>query len=68
MEVILPGQPEYQTAGNIALWPKNDPKIIEEIVSYFKLNPETFVDIDILDKNKKNKFNFVAPLKIKNIL
>lgn len=65
MQVILEGEPEYQTAGNIALWPKNDPKIVESIVDYFNLDPEALLDLDILDRNKKNKFNFVAPLKIR---
>lgn len=35
----MENQPEYQTAGNIALWPQNDPKIIEEVIDYFKLKP-----------------------------
>lgn len=26
------------------------------------------VDIDILDSNKKNKFNFVAPVRIRQLL
>ena len=36
----LPNQPEYQTAGNIALYGKNDGEIIQSILNYFGLKSE----------------------------
>ena len=68
LEVALLNQPEYQTAGNIALWPVNDPEIVDEIIKYFKLDENTILDINLLDKNKKNKFNFVAPVTVRELL
>jgi len=31
----LENSPAYDTAGNIGLYPRNDPKIIEGIIRYF---------------------------------
>lgn len=61
-------QPEYQTAGNIALWPQNDPNIIKEILDYFLLNPEHLIDIEIINESKKIKLNFVRPLTVRKLL
>lgn len=41
----MEGQPEYQTAGNIALWPTNDPTIIHDAAEYFHLNLDQVVDV-----------------------
>lgn len=64
----MEGHPEYETASNIALWPINDPTIVDEVIKFFKLNPNKVVDVQVLDKNKITKFNFVAPLTIKKLL
>lgn len=60
----MEGQPEYQTAGNIALWPANDPTIIQEILDYFSLSPDTYLELEIIDEKKRNKFNFISPVSI----
>ena len=68
LEVCLENQPEYQTAGNLALWPKSDPKFVEEVAEYFNLNMDTIIDIDIINHNKKIKLNFVRPLSVRKLL
>ena len=65
---MLDQQPEYQTAGNIALWPQNDPTIVNEVMEYFSLNPEDLIDIKIINESKKIKLNFVRPLTVRKLL
>jgi sulfite reductase alpha subunit-like flavoprotein len=50
------------------LWPINDPAIVSEVVEYFKLSPQTVVDIQVIDKNKMTKLNFVSPVTIGKLL
>jgi NADPH-ferrihemoprotein reductase len=70
LEVELPGQPEYQTAGNVALYSKNDPAIVQEVVEYFHL-PQNALEGKLglvkLKEDKKIKLNFV-PSTIKGLL
>lgn len=33
----MPQQQAYQTAGNIAIYSKNDPKIVQQILEYFHI-------------------------------
>lgn len=58
----MPGQPEYATAGNLALYSKNDPSIVKEVAEYFEL-PEKELDglIGLLKvkEDKKIKLNFL---------
>jgi cytochrome P450 / NADPH-cytochrome P450 reductase len=62
LKIELKGHPEYQTAGNIALYSKNDPKIVQEIIEYFGLK-EADLDRKItlveIHPDKKIKLNFV---------
>lgn len=37
-------------------------------MEYFKLNPNTIVDVEILDTNKITKLNFVVPITIRKLL
>lgn len=50
------------------MWPTNDPKIIEEVLEYFKLKPETIVDVQVINRDTKNKFNFITPATVKELL
>jgi len=36
----LENNPVYETAGNIGLYPRNDPNIIEQIINYFGFTKE----------------------------
>ena len=58
----MPGQPQYPTAGNIALYSKNDPSIIREVIEYFQI-PETALGLKVglvkQKEDKKIKLNFV---------
>lgn len=62
---------EYQTAGNIALYSKNDPSIVEEVIKYFKI-PSERLDVKVapekLNPEKKIKLNFNPNSSIRNIL
>ena len=68
IEVCLQNQPEYQTAGNLALWPQSDPKLVQEVAQYFNLSLDDVIDIEIINQNKKIKLNFIRPLTIKQLL
>lgn len=37
-------------------------------MEYFKLNPNTIIDVEILDTNKITKLNFVVPITIRKLL
>jgi sulfite reductase alpha subunit-like flavoprotein len=62
LEVELPGQPDYATAGNIALYSKNDPAIVREVLEYFQIPQEALgqkVGLVKVKEDKKIKLNFV---------
>ena len=66
----LPSQPEYATAANLAIYSKNDPKIVQEVVEYFGLDESALdrrVGISKADENKKVKLNF-APDTLRFLL
>lgn len=58
----MPGKPYYETAGNIALYSKNDPKIIKEVIDYFELKESDLdrkIGVAEIYPEKKIKLNFV---------
>lgn len=62
LEIELEGQPEYQTAGNIALYSKNDPAIVRDIVEYFQIKEadlDRSIALELINEDKKIKLNFV---------
>ena len=63
----MPGNPEYDTAGNIALFPEADPQIIDKVAKYFDLNLDTIVTIEPIDDHKLN-LGFVQPLSLRKLL
>ena len=63
----MPGNPEYDTAGNIALFPEADPKYIEKVSQYFNLNLDTIVTIEPIDDHKLS-LGFIQPLTIRKLL
>lgn len=70
LAVELPGEPEYATAGNIALYPKNDPAIIREVLEYFGIEAASVnqkLGLIKMKEDKKIKLNFV-PSTIQTIL
>jgi hypothetical protein len=70
LEIELKGQPYYDTAGNIALYSKNDPAIIKEIVDYFEIKEEDLdkkIGLTVMNEDKKVKLNFV-PNTIRTLL
>ena len=62
LEVELKQQPFYSTAGNIALYSKNDPKIVNEVLDYFGFQEGALdrqLGMSKVDEKKKVKLNFV---------
>lgn len=58
----MPGQPQYATAANLALYSKNHPHIIREVIEYFEI-PESALGLKAglvkMKEDKKIKLNFV---------
>jgi sulfite reductase alpha subunit-like flavoprotein len=41
---------------------------VNEVLKFFKLNPDKVIDVQVLNKNKMTKFNFVTPVTIRKLL
>jgi sulfite reductase alpha subunit-like flavoprotein len=70
LEVELPNQPVYQTAGNVALYSRNDPILVSQAQTLFNIAEEDMdrpLGLTKVNPDKKLKLNFV-PKTVRSLL
>lgn len=65
LEIEPIGDKQYKTAGNLAVYPHNDPKLVEDVAKHFNLDLDAAYDVEF---DKKCKLPFCTPLSMRTLL